>query len=84
MKLFRVAITSVGLVCAVFGAPWVVALCIVVLAVRFRSLEAIMLGVLLDMLWLPHSTLVLSFPLCTIISICIVWGFEPLRQELLT
>jgi hypothetical protein len=72
-----------GATSAIFLWPWITAICIVVLAVRFRSIEAVALGALLDFLWLPHDTLLTMFPLCTLVSLVIVWGFEPLRMEFL-
>ena len=81
--MIRLCIGIIGTVAAVFIAPWITAICIVALSVRYRAVEAIFLGALLDMLWLPHDSALFSFPVCTIISIILVWGFEPLRLEFL-
>lgn len=83
MIAVRSILTIVGALGAVFFSPWVTAVCIVALAIRYRSVEAIALGALLDFLWLPHDTLLTMFPLCTIVALAIVWGFEPLRMEYL-
>jgi hypothetical protein len=83
MILYRTVLTIVGVASAILFSPWITAVCIVLLAVPYRALEAIALGAILDMLWLPHDTLLYSFPLCTIVAIVIVWGFEPLRLEFL-
>jgi hypothetical protein len=83
MTLIRTLITALGAIAAVFFSPWVTALCIVLLSVRYRAIEAIVLGALLDFLWLPHDSLLTMFPLCTMVSIILVWGFEPLRLEFL-
>ncbi len=82
--MIRAIITSVGFVAAVFFSPWIAAVCIVLLAVRYRALEAILIGATLDLLWLPFDTFLLSFPVCTLMAALLVWGFEPLRREFLT
>lgn len=84
MIAFRTIVTALGAIAAVLLSPWITAVCIVVLAVRFRAIESIALGALLDFLWLPHDTIATMFPLCTIAALVIVWGFEPLRSEFLT
>lgn len=83
MTAFRTIVTLVGACAAIYLSPWIAAACIVLLAVRYRALEAIALGALLDFLWLPHDTTLTMFPLCTLASLVIVWGFEPLRMEFL-
>ncbi len=83
MIAFRTTVSIVGAIGAIFLYPWVTAVCIALLAVRFRAIEAVGLGVLLDMLWLPHDTLLTMLPLCTIVALIVVWGFEPLRLEFL-
>ena len=83
MIAIRSILTTLGVVGAIFLSPWVTAVCIVALSVRYRAVEAIALGALLDFLWLPHDTLLTMFPLCTLVTLVIVWGFEPLRMEYL-
>ncbi len=83
MTFFRIVIFAIGVLSAIFLYPWVTALCIVALSIRYRAIEAIGLGMLLDFLWLPHDTVLTMFPLCTIVALVVVWGFEPLRLEFL-
>jgi hypothetical protein len=83
MIAIRTSLTLIGVIAAILLSPWITALCIVLLSVRYRAVEAIALGALLDFLWLPHNTLLTMFPLCTIMAIIVVWGFEPLRLEFL-
>ncbi len=83
MSFYRTTLTLIGAGAAVFLSPWVTAVCIVALAIRYRATEALLLGALLDLLWLPHDTVLTMLPLCTIISLILVWGFEPLRLEFL-
>ena len=83
MILIRATLTALGAVAAIFFSPWITAVCIVALCFRYRAIEAVALGALLDFLWLPHDTFMTMFPLCTLVSLVIVWGFEPLRLEFL-
>jgi hypothetical protein len=83
MKLARPFIALVGFLGAIFFTPWISALCIVVLAVRFRSWEAILLGLFVDLLWLPPDSVLHGLPLFTLGAVLIVWAFEPLRSEFL-
>jgi hypothetical protein len=84
----RIGIACVGFFGAIFLSAWVPAICIVLLCVRFRAWEAILLGLFMDLLWLgPHESFQASFyglPLFTIGAIIIVWAFEPLRREFLS
>lgn len=75
----RIALSSLGLWTVLFGPAWFVFVPIVLLSMRFRSWEAIALGLLMDFMWLPG----LHVPIYLIASIAIVWVFEPLRGELL-
>lgn len=83
MIYFRILIALIGF----FGAiwlPWYVpAICIFLLALRFRAWEAIALGVFMDLLWLPPGSL-FGLPIFTIGAIVVVWVLEPLRSELLS
>lgn len=78
----RVLIGIVGFWGVLFAPSWVPMLCIVLLSLRWSAPECVILGFLVDMLWLPSIGLS-SLPLFTIASIIIVWGLEPLRHEFL-
>ena len=79
MTILRISVAVIGFLGAIFAPWWIPAICIVLLSVRFRAWEAILLGVLMDLLWLPAGGL----PLFTIGAIVCVWIFEPLRTEFL-
>lgn len=79
----RTLIATAGFVSALAGAPWFTALCILALALRYRSWEAVVLGLCVDFLWLPLDLSVYTLPYFTIGSIIIVWIFEPLRVQFL-
>ncbi|MBV9159420.1 MAG: hypothetical protein JO019_02360 [Candidatus Kaiserbacteria bacterium] len=82
MHNVRPALAVIGFLGAMIAPPWVPIACIVLLALRFRAIEAIAIGFFTDMLWIgaPETH---ALPLFTIASIIIVWGLEPLRLEFL-
>jgi len=72
-----------GVLGAIFFPPWVPLLSMGLLAVRFRAWEVIVLGMLVDFLYVPAGTLSEALPLFTIAGLVLVWGLEPLRNEFL-
>ncbi len=54
----------------------------ITLSVRWRAWEAVLIGVLLDIVWIPALTS-FGFPIATMCALAIVWGLEPLRREFL-
>ncbi len=82
MKSLRILIALVGVLGAFFISPWIPLICIILLSLRFRAWEAVCIGVLVDMLWLPPGGFTV-LPLFTLVSIAIVWALEPLRLQLL-
>lgn len=80
--MLRALLVLVSLVSVFFAPWWITALCALILAVRWRSWEVIVLGVFVDALWLPHSFFY-GFPVATFLAIVAVWVLEPLRNELL-
>jgi len=83
MRFFRIIIAVLGFLSALVAPTWVPLVCIVILSLRFRAWEGILLGVMIDLLWLPFGAPITFFPFYTVASIIIVWGLEPLRLELL-
>src|SRR6185295_13300338 len=53
----RIFVAALGFVGAMFISPWVPIVYIVLLALRFRAWEAVVLGAFVDFLWLPGSAL---------------------------
>lgn len=78
----RVFISIVGFLSALFGVPWLTALCILMLAVRYPAWEVIVLGLCVDFLWLPSAS-AFAVPYFTIGSLALVWLLEPLRMQFL-
>ena len=79
----RAGVFFLGLFGALSISPWVTIVCIALLALRFRAWEAIVLGVVVDLMWLPAGSLLVHLPLYTLGSIAVVWVLEPLRSEFL-
>jgi hypothetical protein len=79
----RASLALVGFFGIMSLPSWVVLVCIVLLSIRYRAWEVILMGACMDLVWLPAGTLVHTPPLFTIASIVIVWGFEPLRAQFL-
>ncbi len=76
----RAAIAAAGFVGAIFLPMWAPIVAILALAFLWRAWEALLLGLLVDFLWLPLH----SFPWFTLGAIIIVWLLEPIRKEFLT
>jgi len=78
----RPALGLLGLFCAVIAAPWVTLLVMIILALRYRAWEVLVLGLLVDLLWFPGLSQGV-FPLFTLAGLALVWGLAPLRREFL-
>jgi hypothetical protein len=83
IKSFRIILGTIGFIGVLFLPPWVPVVCIVLLSLRFRAWEAILLGAFIDITWLPSVASLHSLPLFSIAALLIVWGFEPLRAQFL-
>ncbi|MDB5238382.1 MAG: hypothetical protein JWM46_652 [Candidatus Kaiserbacteria bacterium] len=82
----RLILTIIGALGALVAPPWVPAVCIVFLAIRYRAWEAIVIGLLIDLTWQPAAdtaALLHGLPLFTLACIVVVWAFEPLRSQFL-
>lgn len=79
----RVFLVGAAFLSALAAPPWVPFLCALLLALRFPAWEVIVLGVFIDLAWLPVHVSTAGFPLATAIALILVWGLEPVRRELL-
>ena len=82
--MFRIIIDLIGFLGALALPPYVPLICIAILGLRYSAWEAIFIGLLVDLVWLPHEGMLGNVPIFTIIAIFIVWGLQPLRNEFLT
>jgi hypothetical protein len=78
----RLIIAIVGVVGVFFAPPYVPLLCMLLLCLRFRAWEALCIGLLADMVWLPEASFG-AIPFFTLAGVLLVWGLEPLRLQLL-
>ena len=79
----RAALVALALIGGIFFSPWIPGVCIVLLAIRFRAWEALFIGLLMDLIWLPAGSPAAHLPLFTIGSLVLVWILEPVRSEFL-
>ena len=79
----RIALTLLGVWGAVLAPPWVPLIAMGLLALCFPSWEVLVIGMWMDFLWLPSVSLVYPLPLFTLGAVVLVWGLEPLRNEIL-
>lgn len=82
--LVRVALGLFALAGILFAPPWVPVSFAVLLALRFRASEVIVLGLLMDLTWLPVESFLHPLPIFTLGGIALVWVLEPVRSQLLT
>ncbi|MBI5457158.1 hypothetical protein HY971_00310 [Candidatus Kaiserbacteria bacterium] len=88
MSIFYPSATSIRVILALIGflgiffAPWWVPLiCIIALSLRYPAWEVPIIGLLMDLLWLPGEGF--QIPLFLIGSIALVWVCAPLRSQFL-
>lgn len=79
----RILFTLSLFVSVLFFPPWVSLILAVLMCVRYRAWEVIVLGVFVDMATLPEVSWSLV-PWATLVALILVWGLEPLRRELLS
>ncbi len=79
----RILIACVGCASAIVGSPWLTALCILALCIRYPAWEAVALAFMIDLIWLPAELSLVTVPYFTILTILIVWLLEPLRMQFL-
>lgn len=78
----RFLIALAGFLGVLFAPPYVPLICMLLLSLRFRAWETLLIGFFMDMVWLPHAPFH-AFPLYTCTAIVMVWALEPLRLQLL-
>jgi len=79
--MIRAFIAAAGFLGIIFFPPWFSLVCGIILAVRYRAWEVILMGLCMDLLWMPSGAW--QIPYATLLAIFIVWALEPLRSELL-
>ncbi|MBI5645256.1 hypothetical protein HY970_04130 [Candidatus Kaiserbacteria bacterium] len=80
----RIALALGALVSVFFAPIWVSIVLMVALSLRFRAIEVLFIGLLIDLLWMtPGTTFFSQLPLFTLGAIILVWALEPLRLEIM-
>lgn len=82
----RIFLAAASFASVILAPWWVVFVCALLLCLRFQAWEVILVGIFMDLYWMPSSIYVTSFdsiPIATIISILLIFGLEPLRRQLL-
>ncbi len=77
----RATLATVGLLGAFFAPWWVPLACMIMLAIRYPAWEALVIGLIMDFLWLPEVGL--HIPKFLIAGIVLVWICAPLRNQFL-
>lgn len=77
----RLIVGLLGIVGAFFLPWWVPLVCMIALALRYPAWEALVIGLLMDMLWLPGQPF--EVPVFLIAGIALVWICAPLRSQFL-
>lgn len=79
MNTMRASVSVIGFLGAIFVPMWVPIAAILIAAFFWRAWEAMLLGLFVDLLWLPAG----HVPLFTLGAILVVWLLEPIRSEFL-
>jgi hypothetical protein len=80
--LVRILLALAGFLGAFFAPWWVPFICMILLSLRFSAWEVPLIGLCVDLLWLPSGTH-FALPLFTLLGIALVWAASPLRKQLL-
>jgi hypothetical protein len=81
--MIRATLLLLGAGSIVIAPVWVTILIAFLLAFRWEAWEVIVLGVMVDALWLPSGSF-WGVPLATVSALILVWLLAPIRNELLT
>ena len=77
----RFVVGAVGIAGAFFLPWWVPLVCMAALALRYPAWEVLVIGLVMDMLWLPGNGF--ELPVFLIAGIVLVWICAPLRNQFL-
>jgi len=77
----RFTVAAIGMLGAFFAPWWVPLICMIVLALRYPAWEVFVIGLVVDLLWLP--SLGFQIPIFLIAGLVLVWICAPLRSQFL-
>lgn len=75
----RIAIALLGITSVLFAPWWVPLLCMIVLSLRYPAWEVPLIGLFMDLMWLPATGF--ELPLFLIGGILLIWICAPLRSQ---
>lgn len=79
--LARIVLVLLALLGALFMPWWVPVLCMLVLSLRYEAWEVPLIGLWMDLLWLPGGHL--GIPYFTLFGLFVAWAATPIRRQLL-
>ncbi len=81
----RIFLGAASFASVIFAPWWLVFFCILLLCLRFQAWEVILVGIFMDLYWMPSSifTSLYALPLATLVAVLLIFGLEPLRRQLL-
>jgi hypothetical protein len=80
--MIRITLASLALISILFAPVWVTALLGVVLAILWEAWEVIILGLLVDLLYLPLGGFFHIPMIATLLAIGFVWAMIPIRKRI--
>lgn len=82
--MFRAFIGGISFASVLFVPPWIPLIGAGILALRFRAWEILLLGALIDILYVPPGG-IYGVPIpATLTAFILLVGLEPFRQKLLS
>lgn len=83
MPILRAFVAGISFASVLFASPWVPIVGAGILAVRFRAWEILILGALIDLLYVPPGGF-FGIPIpATLVAFILLLGLEPFRKKLL-
>lgn len=76
-------IFAIGIVTVFTGPSWFPIVAMGVLTLRWAAWEILIIGALVDLVWLPYGSFIHTPPLFSLAALVLLWGLGPLRRELL-
>ena len=79
----RIILGVVGILGAIVMPPWIPCIAMALLALMAPAWEILLIGVFVDLLWLPSIGSFSEVPIFTLAGVVLLWGLEPLRRRFL-
>ena len=83
LRSARLLLALAGIFGAIVMPPWFPFVAMVLLAIMAPAWEVLLIGVFVDLLWLPSIGSFSEVPIFTLAGVVLLWGLEPLRRRFL-